>query len=109
MALIFVGGSFVQTAIGFGLAIVAAPLLFLVSLRLCTRAYLSLLACSFLIFTCLNTEQNISIGGLKIALLGRIPGSIAGGALLGDGFNERIVTVVRFIGGVCGDCQLASV
>ncbi len=30
MALIFVG-SFVQTAIGFGLAIVAAPLLFLVS------------------------------------------------------------------------------
>ncbi|WP_186704457.1 sulfite exporter TauE/SafE family protein [Vibrio kanaloae] len=80
MALIFVG-SFVQTAIGFGLAIVAAPLLFLVSPDY-VPAPICLVGLFISIFNAFKHRANISIGGLKIALLGRIPGSIAGGALL---------------------------
>lgn len=80
MALIFVG-SFVQTAIGFGLAIVAAPLLFLVSPDY-VPAPICLIGLFISIFNAMKHRSNISIGGLKVALLGRIPGSLAGGALL---------------------------
>lgn len=80
MALIFVG-SFVQTAIGFGLAVVAAPLLFLVSPDY-VPAPICLIGLFISIFNALKHRANISIGGLKVALLGRIPGSLAGGALL---------------------------
>ena len=80
MALIFVG-SFVQTAIGFGLAIVAAPLLFLVSPDY-VPAPICLVGLFISLFNAFKHRANISIGGLKIALLGRILGSLAGGALL---------------------------
>lgn len=64
MLLVFMG-SFVQTAIGFGLAVVASPLLFLIS-----------------VLNAMKHRESISIGGLKMALIGRIPGSIVGGLLL---------------------------
>ncbi len=65
MLLIFLG-SFVQTAIGFGLAIVAAPLLFQVS-----PDYVPALICLVALFISLlnaaKHRSNIAIGGLKMA------------------------------------------
>lgn len=80
MGIIFLG-SFVQTAIGFGLAIVAAPLLFHVSPDYVPAP---IIIASFFI-TLLSTVKNranIEMGGLKSAVLGRIPGSVVGGFLL---------------------------
>ncbi|MEZ8099234.1 sulfite exporter TauE/SafE family protein [Vibrio bivalvicida] len=78
--LIFLG-SFVQTAIGFGLAIVAAPLLFLVSPDY-VPAPICLVALFISILNALKHRDSVEIGGLKMALIGRVPGSIAGGVLL---------------------------
>ncbi|EGU29816.1 permease [Vibrio scophthalmi LMG 19158] len=78
--LIFVG-SFVQTSIGFGLAIVASPLLFLVSPDY-VPAPICLVALFISLLNALKYRSSIEIGGLKMALIGRVPGSIAGGALL---------------------------
>ncbi|KII76542.1 sulfite exporter TauE/SafE family protein [Vibrio renipiscarius] len=79
-ALIFVG-SFVQTSIGFGLAVVASPLLFLVSPDY-VPAPICLVALFISLLNALKYRSSIEIGGLKMALIGRVPGSIAGGALL---------------------------
>ncbi|GLT19160.1 UPF0721 transmembrane protein [Vibrio zhanjiangensis] len=78
--LIFLG-AFVQTAIGFGLAIVAAPLLFLVSPDY-VPAPICLVALYISILNALKHRDSVEIGGLKMALIGRVPGSIAGGVLL---------------------------
>lgn len=80
MLLIFVG-SFVQTAIGFGLAIVAAPLLFQLSPDY-VPAPICLVALFISILNARKHRSNISIGGLKMAIIGRIPGSVAGAVLL---------------------------
>ncbi|AXN08936.1 sulfite exporter TauE/SafE family protein [Vibrio anguillarum] len=80
MFLIFLG-SFVQTAIGFGLAIVAAPLLFLISADY-VPAPICIVALFISILNALKHRSNIELGGLKMALIGRVPGSIAGGILL---------------------------
>lgn len=80
MLLIFIG-SFVQTAIGFGLAIVAAPLLFMISPDY-VPAPICLVALFISVLNAMKHRANVSIGGLKMALIGRIPGSIAGGVLL---------------------------
>ncbi|WGV99001.1 sulfite exporter TauE/SafE family protein [Vibrio sp. YMD68] len=80
MFLIFLG-SFVQTAIGFGLAIVAAPLLFLISPDY-VPAPICLVALFISILNARKHRASVSIGGLKMALIGRVPGSIAGGFLL---------------------------
>ncbi|MGF1742745.1 sulfite exporter TauE/SafE family protein [Vibrio profundum] len=80
MLLIFLG-AYVQTAIGFGLAIVSAPLLFLISPSY-VPAPIVLVALFVSILNAMKYRSNISIGGLKTALIGRVPGSIAGGALL---------------------------
>ena len=77
---IFVG-SFVQSAIGFGLAIIAAPLLFFVN-----PAYVPApITISALILSVANTAghwHSISFAGLRFAILGRVPGTVAGGLLL---------------------------
>lgn len=80
MAIIF-AGSFVQTSIGFGLAIVAAPILFQVS-----SDYIPgpITMAGFLLssLNAFKHKDKIAIGNLKTAILGRIPGSILGGMLL---------------------------
>lgn len=78
--LIFVG-SFVQTAIGFGLAIISAPLLIIVAPEY-VPAPICLVALFISILNALKHKSNVEIGGLKMALIGRVPGSIAGGFLL---------------------------
>uniref|UniRef100_A0A5Q0TCW5 Probable membrane transporter protein n=2 Tax=Vibrio algicola TaxID=2662262 RepID=A0A5Q0TCW5_9VIBR len=80
MAIIFLG-AFVQSAIGFGLAVVAAPLLFLVSPEY-VPAPVIIVAFFNSIFNAYKYRNSIAIGGLKMAIYGRIPGSIAGGILL---------------------------
>ncbi|MFM2587334.1 sulfite exporter TauE/SafE family protein [Vibrio sp. TBV020] len=80
-ALLIFLGSFVQTAIGFGLAIVAAPLLFLVSPDY-VPAPICIVALFISILNALKHRESVEIGGLKMALIGRVPGSIAGGVLL---------------------------
>ncbi|WP_375750048.1 sulfite exporter TauE/SafE family protein [Vibrio sp. HN007] len=78
---IFLLGSFVQSAIGFGLAIVAAPLLYPMAPEyvpgpICVAGFV------VSVMNALKYRQDISVGGLKVAILWRIPGSIAGGLLL---------------------------
>ncbi|MFV0575987.1 MAG: sulfite exporter TauE/SafE family protein [Vibrio sp.] len=80
MGLVFLG-SFVQSAIGFGLAVVAAPLLFIVSPEY-IPAPVVMVALFNSLFNAYKYRNNISLGGLKMAIYGRIPGSILGGVLL---------------------------
>ncbi|WP_305415977.1 sulfite exporter TauE/SafE family protein [Photobacterium leiognathi] len=80
IAAIFVG-SYVQTAIGFGLAIVSAPLLIVYAPEY-VPAPICLIALFISLLNALKHRSNIEIGGLKMAIFGRIPGSIAGACLL---------------------------
>lgn len=79
-AIIFIG-SLVQTTIGFGMAIIAAPLLFLIN-----PDYVPGPIILAALFNCLVStyyfRHAIAIKGLASAMLGRIPGCIAGGVLL---------------------------
>lgn len=69
--LIFLG-SFVQTAIGFGLAIVSAPLL-IVAAPEYVPAPICLVALFISILNALQHKSSVEIGGLKMALVGRVP------------------------------------
>ncbi len=80
IGLIFLG-SYVQTAIGFGLAIVAAPLLILWAPEY-VPAPICIVALFISLLNAFKYRSSVEIGGLKMALIGRIPGSIAGGAVL---------------------------
>jgi hypothetical protein len=74
-------GSMVQTAIGFGLAIVAAPLLFLLSPDY-VPGPITAVALVLSVANAYRYRANISLEGLGAAVAGRVPGSLAGGALL---------------------------
>ncbi|OBT13189.1 permease [Vibrio sp. UCD-FRSSP16_10] len=80
MLLIFLG-SFVQTSIGFGLAIVSAPLLFHISMDY-IPAPICLVGLCISLFNALKYRTDISLGGLKLALYARVPGSVLGGMIL---------------------------
>jgi len=80
MLLIF-AGSFVQSSIGFGLAIVTAPLLFMLSPDY-VPAPITLVALLISLFNAYRYRQSISMGGLRSAFFGRLPGSLIGGAIL---------------------------
>ena len=77
---IFVG-SFVQSSIGFGLAIVAAPILFLID-PLYVPAPITISALTLSVANSYSHWRSISFRGLRFAILGRIPGTISGGFLL---------------------------
>ena len=77
---IFVG-SYVQTALGFGLAIVAAPILFFLD-PLYVPAPITISALTLSLVMAAKHWRSISFSGLKFAILGRIPGTMAGGMLL---------------------------
>lgn len=80
MAIVFVG-SFVQSAIGFGLAIIAAPILFPIAPEY-VPGPISVTAFVLASLNAFKHKESIAIGGLKVALIGRIPGSILGAMLL---------------------------
>ncbi|MBU2711188.1 sulfite exporter TauE/SafE family protein [Zooshikella harenae] len=74
-------GSFVQTVIGFGMAVIAAPILFFLN-----PEYVPGPIIFAALFNCLANvyrfRSSLSISGLKSAIVGRIPGCIVGGGLL---------------------------
>ena len=77
---IFVGSA-LQGAVGFGLALVAAPILFLVDERLVPGPILI----SALALTLLSARRDwhaIDFSGLRWGLSGRIPGTVIGAAML---------------------------
>lgn len=74
-------GSFVQSSIGFGLAIIAAPILFFID-PLYVPAPITISALTLSLANAARYWHSISFEGLKFAILGRIPGTIAGGLLL---------------------------
>lgn len=74
-------GSFVQTSIGFGLAIVAAPLLFYLD-HAYVPAPVIMAALVNCLFTSWHFRAHLSLKGLTSALVWRIPGSLAGVGLL---------------------------
>ncbi|MDA1370517.1 MAG: sulfite exporter TauE/SafE family protein [Proteobacteria bacterium] len=78
--IIFIG-SYVQSSIGFGLAIIAAPALFFID-PLYVPAPITMCALTLSLANALRHWHSISFQGLKFAILGRIPGTVAGGLLL---------------------------
>lgn len=80
-ALVVFIGSFVQSSIGFGLALIAAPILFLLDPAF-VPAPVTLSALALSLANAWSFRHSISFRGLKYAFLGRVPGTIAGGLLL---------------------------
>lgn len=80
MLLIFTG-AFIQSATGFGLAVVASPLLILLSPEYIPGPII-IVGLFLALINAFKYRATISIGGLKHALIGRIPGTVAGAALL---------------------------
>jgi uncharacterized protein len=73
-------GSVVQGSIGFGLGLIAAPVLALVNPVLVPGPLL----CTALLLTILiaiRERAGIDLGGLRYAIVGRIPGTVAGAAV----------------------------
>lgn len=77
---IFVG-SYIQSSIGFGLAIVAAPVLFFID-PLYVPAPITISALTLSVANSYSHWRSISFRGLRFAILGRVPGTVAGGSLL---------------------------
>ncbi len=78
--LVFIG-AFVQTAVGFGLAVIAAPILFLLNPDF-VPAPVTVAALTLSVANALAYRDGLSLSGLKSAIIGRVPGSLAGAALL---------------------------
>ena len=74
-------GALVQASIGFGLAIIAAPLLFVLSADY-VPGPITIVALVISIMLTLRHRQSISLKGLGAAIIGRVPGTVAGGFLL---------------------------
>ena len=74
-------GAAVQSSVGFGLAVISAPLLFTLSTDY-VPGPITVLALMVCIMLALQHRADISLQGLGAAVAGRIPGSLAGGALL---------------------------
>lgn len=89
-------GAFVQTAIGFGLAIVAAPLLFQIDPTY-VPGPICFVALCLSIVNAVKNRANIEIGGLKMALIGRVPGSLAGAWLLVVVSGEQLSLLLGII------------
>lgn len=70
-----------QSSIGFGLAIIAAPVLFFID-PLYVPAPITISAFTLSLANAAKHWHAISFAGLKFAIIGRVPGTIAGGLLL---------------------------
>lgn len=80
MLLVFLG-CFVQTTVGFGLAIVSAPFLIQLS-ELFVPGPITFVALVLSLKNAYKFRRSISLSGLKHAVLGRVFGSLCGGLLL---------------------------
>ncbi|MFT5937624.1 MAG: putative membrane protein YfcA, partial [Pseudohongiellaceae bacterium] len=80
MLIIFIG-SYVQSSIGFGLAIISAPVLFFID-PLYVPAPITISALTLSIANAVKHRHAVSFSELKFAIIGRVPGTVAGGLLL---------------------------
>jgi uncharacterized membrane protein YfcA len=80
IGVIFIG-SYVQSSIGFGLAIIAAPILFFID-PLYVPAPITVCALTLSLANAAKHRRAVSLMELKFAILGRVPGTLLGGALL---------------------------
>lgn len=78
---IIIAGSYVQSSIGFGLAVIAAPLLFFMD-PLFVPAPITVCAFTLSLLNAYKHRDSISFKGLQFAIVGRVPGTIIGGLLL---------------------------
>lgn len=97
-------GALVQGTIGFGLAIVAAPVLYLVTPELVPGSII-LMAMLIGSLTARRNIHAVQVRDLRSAILGRIPGSLLGAALLSVA-SQR--TMGMFMGGSVLFAVLAS-
>ncbi|WP_220745523.1 sulfite exporter TauE/SafE family protein [Shewanella colwelliana] len=74
-------GALTQSLIGFGLAVVASPLLYLVDPSL-VPAPVIIMGFSISLMTLFRERNALEFNGLQYALLGRIPGGLLGASLL---------------------------
>lgn len=89
-------GAVVQTAFGFGMAVVAAPLLIMIEPRLVPGPMVvaALVQCVLMM---LQNRRELDVRGLSSAFVGRIPGSIAGVYLL-TLFSTQMLSIA--VGGI---------
>lgn len=80
-AIIMFIGSLTQGLIGFGLAVVASPLLYLVDPALVPGPVI-IVGFSISLLTLIRERGHLDFNGLQYALLGRIPGGFLGSSLL---------------------------
>lgn len=80
VAVIFIG-AYVQSSIGFGLAIIAAPVLFFID-PVYVPAPITVSALTLSVANAVKHRHAVSFGDLKYAIVGRVPGTVAGGFLL---------------------------
>ncbi len=74
-------GAFVQTAVGFGLAVIAAPVLYFIDPDF-VPAPVTVAALTLSLANAWVYRDGVSLAGLKAAVIGRVPGSLAGAGLL---------------------------
>ncbi len=74
-------GSLTQSLIGFGLAVVASPLLYIVNPQL-VPVPIIVMGFAISAMTLFRERGHLQFNGLQYALLGRIPGGFAGAGLL---------------------------
>ncbi|WP_297897624.1 sulfite exporter TauE/SafE family protein [Shewanella sp.] len=74
-------GALTQSLIGFGLAVVASPLLYIVDPQL-VPAPVIVMGFSIALLTLLRERGHLEFNGLQYALLGRVPGGFIGASLL---------------------------
>jgi len=74
-------GSYIQSSIGFGLAIIAAPVLFFLNPEY-VPAPITVSAFTLSVANAWGHRGSISLRGLQYAVIGRVPGSVAGALLI---------------------------
>lgn len=74
-------GALTQSLIGFGLAVVASPLLYIVDPEL-VPAPVIVMGFSIALLTLLRERGHLEFNGLQYALIGRVPGGFIGASLL---------------------------
>nr|WP_086938807.1 sulfite exporter TauE/SafE family protein [Thaumasiovibrio occultus] len=92
-ALALAAGCFVQSSIGFGMAIVAAPIIFLLEPRF-VPGTLTVMGFILAVANTYQYRKNISYKGLGAAFLGRVPGTLIGGYLLAIATTQQLSLVM---------------
>lgn len=91
IAIVTVGGA-LQGSVGFGFALLSAPLLEWINPRL-VPGPLVLAVTVLLVLTALRERQSIDFRGIGWVLAGRAPGTLIGAAAL-SGMSERALTIL---------------